>query len=383
MLKALWNALGRPLACGIALIAGANFATAQQAPPLMPDIPVIVPIGGSVTQPMTPPASTPPAAAPLSSPVPSQPEDLKGRIERLERQNQELIELLKALQNRPAPAVAAPVSTAYNQAGGGGVSKDDVNKLVGDYLKEKEAKVKADEDAKKKEQQERGFVVGQNLGLNGIFTTGPGSGGFQPWMESQDKAYRMHVGGRIQPDVTFGARADKAVEQGKGGTGPFLEGFNFRRARLEVDGWLHENIDYFIEFDWANTPFNTGVKPGNLTPAGTPTNTQPFSNILNAPAPTDVWAGINYIPVIGGFRVGNLKPPIGLDHLTSSRFLDFMERSPGFDTYFNRNNGFEPGFMIFNNTENKMATYQLSATRTCNGPFGFDQGGGLGTTPAA
>ena len=186
----------------------------------------------------------------------------------------------------------------------------------------------------------------------------------------------MHVGGRIQPDVIFGAGADQAVREGKGGTGPFLEGVNFRRARIEVDGWLHENIDYFIEFDWANTPFNTGVKPGNVTNAGTPTNTQPFSNILNAPAPTDVWAGINYIPVIGSFRVGNLKPPIGLDHLTSSRFLDFMERSSGFDTYFNRNNGFEPGFMIFNNTEDKLATYQLAATRTCNGPFGFDQGGG-------
>ncbi len=360
------NALGRPLVCGLVLLAGAPFVAAQQAPPLIPNVPVIVPTGAPGT----------PQAQPLQAPAQARSDDLQGRIERLERQNQELIEMLKAIQNRPVNhALGGPISTATaSQAGG--VTKDDVQKLVGDYLKQKEDKAKADEEAKKKEQADRGFVVGQNLGLVGQYTTGLGSGGYQPWLETQDKAYRFHVGGRIQPDVTFGARGDKAVEQGKGGTGPFLEGFNFRRARLEVDGWVHENVDYFIEFDWANTPFNTGVKPGNLTPAGTPTGTQPFSNILNAPAPTDVWAGVNYIPVLGTLRVGNLKPPIGLDHLTSSRFLDFMERSIGFDTYYNRNNGFEPGFMIANTTENKLASYAISATRTCNGPFGFDQGGG-------
>jgi phosphate-selective porin OprO and OprP len=362
MLRALWKTLGRRSLAGIAMLAAAQFAHAQPAP-LSPSaqgksIPLVIPVNGQEQR----------------SAYGAPQDDTTARIERLERQNQELMELLKQLQNRPAPVgPAAPVSTSVpidNQ--GGGANKDDVQKLVNDYLKQKEQQ----EDAKKKEQAAKGFVVGQNLGLNGLYTTGPGSGGYQPWLQTQDNAYRFHVGGRIQPDVTFGARGDKAVEQGKGGTGPFLEGFNFRRARLEVDGWLHENVDYFIEFDWANTPFNTGVKPGNITPAGTPTNTQPFTNILNVPAPTDVWAGVNYIPVIGTVRVGNLKPVIGLDHLTSSRFLDFMERSIGFDTYFNRNNGFEPGFLFANTTENRLASYAISITRTCNGPFGFDQGGG-------
>lgn len=262
------------------------------------------------------------------------------------------------------------------------LGRDEVEKIVSDYLKKEATTKKATEDQKKKEDEARGFVVGKNLDIFGRFTQGGvGSGNSQFWFETKDKAFRIHLGGRLQPEVVFGAgtRPDdstQSVEQGKGGTGPFLEGFNFRRVRLDVDGWLFEVVDFRFEVDFANTPFNTGVAPGLRTDAGTPTNTQPFSNIFNAPAPAEMWASVNYIPGIGTFRVGNQKPVIGLEHLTSSRFLDFMERSIGFDIYYNRNNGFEPGFLIGNTTEDERFTWALCATRTSNGPFGFNQGGG-------
>jgi phosphate-selective porin OprO/OprP len=386
MFRKTWKALKRPMLCGTVFWTATSMILAQQPLPLpvpavpsveLPGLPGVPPAAGSTVKgpglvqvqgqlgaPESPPAPTTPAnSAPAA--------ELKSRVDRLEKQNQELLDALRALQNRPVPATPtnnAPPSTAQP----GSLTVSDVQKMVEQYLAAKEGD-KAGGDASKAPTNT--YIVGKNLGLSGVYTTGPGSGGYQPWFESQDKSFRFHVGGRIQPDWIFGAQGDKNVEQGKGGTGPFLEGVNFRRARLEVDGWVSEVVDYFIEFDWSNTPFNTGVKPGNITGAGTPTNTQPFNNILNVPAPTDVWAGINYIPVIGGIRFGNLKPAIGLDHLTSSRFLDFMERSIGFDTYYNRNNGFEPGFMFFNNTEDKRATYQISITKTCNGPFGFSQGG--------
>jgi phosphate-selective porin OprO/OprP len=89
-----------------------------------------------------------------------------------------------------------------------------------------------------------------------------------------------------------------------------------------------------------------------------------------------MWASLNYLPGLGTVRVGNQKPPISLEHLTSSRFLDFMERSTGFDVYYNRNNGFEPGFFLGNNTEDERVTWAMFAGRTSNGPFGFNQGGG-------
>jgi phosphate-selective porin OprO/OprP len=297
---------------------------------------------------------------------------LQQRLDQLEKQNQTLQETVRQLQSAP------PQTTSTSQPAGQPTTlppAEDVRSTVNEVLAERDkAKADADADAKKRVETE-GTVVGTSLGLRGVFTTGPGATGYQPWFETEDKAFRFHVGARIQPDYIFGAGAQKNVEQGKGGTGPFNEGGNFRRARLEADGWIHENIDFFVEYEFANGPFNTGVKPGNLTAAGTPTNTQPFTNIVNTPVPTDVWATIYNLPIIGAVRVGSLKPAIGLDHLTSSRFLDFLERSSGFDTYYNRNNGWENGFELTNWTEDKRMNYQVTITRTANTTSGFTQGG--------
>jgi phosphate-selective porin OprO/OprP len=317
------------------------------------------------------------APAPMSAQAPQDPQlaetlrALQTRLDLLEKQNQSLQETVRQLQDSPRQ----PTLTLEPVRQEAPVPAQDVRALVDKVLTEREhAKAQADAAAKEKAELE-GTVVGTKLGFKGVWTTGPGATGYQPWFETEDKAYRFHIGGRIQPDYIFGAGADKTVQQGAGGTGPFNEGGNFRRARLEVDGWLHENIDYFVEFEFANGAVNTGVKPGLLTPAGTPTNTQSFTNIVNTPVPSDLWISVNNLPFIGIARVGNLKPAIGLDHLTSSRFLDFLERSSGFDTYYNRNNGWESGFLITNWTENKRATYQVTITRTANTPSGFNQGG--------
>ena len=40
------------------------------------------------------------------------------------------------------------------------------------------------------------------------------------------------------------------------------------------------------------------------------------------------------MPWIGNLRIGNQKPPISFEHMTSSRFLNFLERSYGFDAFF-------------------------------------------------
>jgi phosphate-selective porin OprO/OprP len=291
---------------------------------------------------------------------------MQKRLDQLEKQNQQLQDAVKGLQP-PPPAAAEAATIAPRSEPAEETSTQDADKT--------DAAPKGTTAAGPPAAEQDGFLIGKNMNLRAVWTTGPGATGFQPWLETEDKAFRFHAGARIQPDYVFGAGADKNVQQGFGGTGPFLEGANMRRARLEFDGWMYENIDFFVEYEFANGPFNTGVKPGNLTAAGTPTNTQPFSNILNQPVPTDVWMSINYMPVLGTFRVGSLKYAIGLDHLTSSRFLDFMERSSGFDVYYNRNNGWENGFQLTNWTEDKRATYQATMTRTSNSLDGFSQGG--------
>ena len=54
-----------------------------------------------------------------------------------------------------------------------------------------------------------------------------------------------------------------------------------------------------------------------------------------------------------------MKPPILLEHLISSRFLDFLERSPLFDVNYHRNGGFQPGVEIASWTETR-GHYQLT-----------------------
>src|SRR5262249_7827176 len=100
------------------------------------------------------------------------------------------------------------------------------------------------------------------------------------------------------------------------------------------------------------------------------------ANVTNVPCPTDLWGSINHLPCIGTFRIGNMKPSIGLDHITSSRYLDFIERSSQFDTYFNRNNGFQPGIQILNWTENERMTWQVGVFKNNSTIQGWNVGDG-------
>lgn len=354
MFRTLWRTLGRNGLCGAALLAGAGLLHAQGNPLAIPQ-----PTTVAAPAAKTPALGQPSITASVTAAPANEAADLKARIDRLEQQNRELIDMLKGIQ-KAAPA-ANPTSTPTNA-----LSPQDVRQIITGYFAEQDGAKKAEEKAK----VDTGFVVGKQTGLTGAWKN------HQPWFETSDGAFRIHVGGRFQPDWVFGASADSAVVSGKGGTGPFQEGFNFRRARLEADGWLYEVIDFFVEYDFANqvssgAPFTADLKTGSVA-----ASRNSDANTFGVPAPTDVWAGINYIPVLGGIRIGSLKAPIGLDHLTSSRYLDFLERSIGFDTYYNRHNGFEPGFMLFNYTESQRMSWQLSATKPNNTLFGWTTGGG-------
>ena len=208
---------------------------------------------------------------------------VESRLDRLEKQNEELRKQTEALlkQNETlmkqiGSGPEGPVFTAP------ALRPDDVREIVSGYLQEKEV-LKAPV-APKTEQE--GFVIGKAMGMTATWT------GNQPWLETADKAFRVHFGGRFQPDLII-ADAEQNVQTGTGGTGAFNNATNFRRARLEVDGWLWEVIDFFVEYDWINS--------ANVNPGEAPSQ----ANIISVPAPTDVWASINKIPVIGGIRVGN------------------------------------------------------------------------------
>jgi len=182
--------------------------------------------------------------------------------------------------------------------------------------------------------------------------------------ETPAKDFRIHVGGRTQVDAAW-FETDTAVENGEGGLGNIPDSVNFRRARLRVDGLFWEVVEFAAEYDFVNQ-FNADP----LVPPA-PNTVAPI------PAMTDLWLTITQLPVIGNFRIGNMKDPLSMEHITSSRFLPFLERSYQFDGIVGTfNNGFAPGMMAFNWSEDERMTWAAGVFKNVTNPFGFGIGGG-------
>jgi len=182
-------------------------------------------------------------------------------------------------------------------------------------------------------------------------------------MESSNGLFKFFVGGRLQIDAVWLRTSDAvAAPTTRGGIGRIDDATNFRRARFDLGGTFYKNIDFLLEFDFINT-FNA-----ERTGAPLPGNT---------PAPTDLWVTFREIPYIGNLRIGNQKPPISFEHMVSSRFLPFMERSLCFDAFIeNQNNGFELGATIFDTYADEHGTWALGVFKNTRNIFGWNVGDG-------
>ncbi len=216
----------------------------------------------------------------------------------------------------------------------------------------KDAKKDAKKDEKKPEEP---YEVGSDLGMTAKWNYGLQA-------ESAHKDFRVNVGGRIQMDqVAFTEGPGPAQPQDQGGLAPLLRNaIDFRRARLRVDGRMYELYDFVGEYDFSNQL--------NANAATFPTE----SSLGNYAAITENWIQIREVPGVGIIRGGNQKDPFGFEHLTSSRWLNFMERSYAQDLYEGPfNNGFVPGVRLLNTTDDKRATWSVGAFKNTVNPFGF------------
>jgi phosphate-selective porin OprO/OprP len=214
---------------------------------------------------------------------------------------------------------------------------------------------KEDKKEEKKEEKPVHWIVGENLGMTARWNNGL-------WLESADKAFRFHPMGRLHVDLALMKAGDR-VQFAPGGIGRVDDAVAFRRLRLGFEGTIWEVFDFHVEPDYGNT-FNA-EGPG-----------QP-PIIANTFATTDAWGQVSHLPWIGNIRAGSVKPALSLEHLTSSRFLDFMERSLMFDAFVGGlDNGFQPGFVVHNTAFDQRATWQLSATHNQANIFGFNVGDG-------
>jgi phosphate-selective porin OprO/OprP len=128
---------------------------------------------------------------------------------------------------------------------------------------------------------------------------------------------------------------------------------------------MYELYDWACEYDFVNQI--------NVNNAVFPTERDSGPNT----AVTDLWLQVREIPILGIVRVGNQKDPYGYEHLTSSRWLNFMERSFAQDAFEGPfNNGFLPGIQVMNNNEEGNVAWQIGEFKNTTNPFGFSNSSG-------
>lgn len=185
-------------------------------------------------------------------------------------------------------------------------------------------------------------------------------------LQTADKNFRVHVGGRYQMDASWYS-AESGVQNNI--NIPYSDGLDFRRARFRIDGTLYKNQEWAAEVDFVNS-FKTRNQPVNAVNPGFTDN--------SVSALTDFWWQFNDLPRLGSLRIGQQKEPIGFEHLVSSRFLPFMERSFNQDTFYGGTfNGFNPGIQAFRTYgPDDNGVVQMGLFKPVNNVFGFGTGDG-------
>lgn len=186
--------------------------------------------------------------------------------------------------------------------------------------------------------------------------------------ESADKNFTAHFGGRTQFDSVW--LEDNPAAFGKNNGAGSGDAVDFRRARLRMEGTIYKTTEYIAEYDLVNSINDNAGLVGGLP--GQPASA---ANVVNVPAPTDLWWAFKEIPLVGNIKVGNQKEPIGLEHANSSRYLDFMERSFNQDAYTGPfNNGFTPGISIYDSFHEDRGLWHFGVFKNVVNVFAYGAG---------
>jgi phosphate-selective porin OprO/OprP len=181
---------------------------------------------------------------------------------------------------------------------------------------------------------------------------------------SDNKAFDIHVGGRIQIDFADAEPNDPLADWADAKSGSFTPGNKYkgtstptkvggygdqiRRARLDIDGTIYNNVEFIFQPDFAPAySATTGVE---RTPAGTalvPITRTTTLTTGSAVTFADMWVGVTDIPYLGRVRVGQMYEPISIEQMTSDNWNTFMEKALPVNALIPGRNA---GISVINNT---------------------------------
>ena len=289
--------------------------------------------------------------------------DLESRIESLERQNQQLRESLLDRLPSTDRETTTPTETTSVLMNSPNLDLTRFSELMEAYRAEEAAKfgnVGAGESGKEATGGTGGgHEVGSDLSMTASWKDGLE-------LSTKNKDFRVHVGGRTQIDSGWFNVDSNVYDTSLGYAQPtaglgnvYGDGVDFRRARFRIDGTMYEQIEWAAEYDLVNSAV--------------------LDNSARAlSAPTDLWWAFKEVPGLGTVKIGNQKEAIGFEHIVSSRFLPFMERSYNQDTFYGGAfNGFNPGITASGTYGvDDIGTYNVGIFKPANNIFGFNTGDG-------
>jgi len=277
---------------------------------------------------------------------------LKARLDALEAQN---AELRAAVQQRPQYPVSSPAPQQFApEIIGPPVSNEQLRSVVEEYMSANAVSIEAAAANVAVEDYE----VGSDLKMSATWKDGLE-------LATKNKDFRVHIGGRTQLDVGWFSVDDNLYVPGPfftptpGLGNVYADGADFRRARLRIDGTMYEQIEWAAEYDFVNSASLGG-------------SARAFT------APTDLWWMFKELPFVQNLRIGNQKEAMGFEHLVSSRFQPFIERSFNQDTFYGGLfNGFLPGIAALGTYgEDDIGTYNIGLFKPTNNVFAFNTGDG-------
>ncbi len=158
-------------------------------------------------------------------------------------------------------------------------------------------------------------------------------------LETFDRTIKFKIGGRIMNDWAWFADSDTGKQVGE-----LEDGTEFRRARIYISGQIYDDITFKAQYDFSGGDADF----------------------------KDVWIGIKQVPFVGNVKVGHFKEPFGLEELTSSKYITFMER--GLSDMFAP--GRSTGIMIYNHAFRERMTWSVGVFKNRTDSYGYDEGDG-------
>jgi phosphate-selective porin OprO/OprP len=253
-------------------------------------------------------------------------DDVQALKRQFEQQKEELEEqqkLLESLKKRVTEAAQTTPTTAAPGDLPPPSDKDSVEKLVGDYLKRRDAERAAQEAAAKAKADEEGYKVGTDLGMRARWNIATGL-----TFDSPHKDFVSHFGFIFQYDNVWFQQSASLKAQNQ--LGDLQDGTFFRRVRPIWDGTAWEVMEWQVIL-----------------------SLEQINN--NVPNIDEAWVGLKNLPVIGSVRVGRVRVPQGLEapQTQNSKPMTFLEQSAYSQAFYEK---VAPGLWTGNNYFNERAT---------------------------